>query len=249
MADSSTSVGRANSDEVVRRGQEAWSRLEAGRSWEDWLAVGEAIQVGRHRAMVEANTNQPHGSRFNSIFGEWLQETGFDTLDKGDRNRLLNCLKHHAEIQAWRLSLPANKRLQLNHPNAVWRNWQKTVVGKAAGETPGQLSPIGRLKQEIVRLEDENLQLRRAGDDLFSSKDSAADITRLIADHLLQRLTPTKVREIAKLLPDVIASRAELPRNSMRSSRRRTVEDFRRDLAAKRIETAPPVASEAEITP
>src|SRR5262245_38714382 len=79
----STSVARCNPDDIVRRGQEAWSRLQSGRSWEDWLSVGEAIQVGRHRAMFEADTNQPRGSRYDCIFGDWLRETGFDTLDKG----------------------------------------------------------------------------------------------------------------------------------------------------------------------
>jgi hypothetical protein len=243
MTDAQFPVGRSNPDEIVRRGQEAWTRLQAGRSWEDWLAVGEAIQVGRHRAMVEADTNQPRGSRFNSIFGEWLQETGFSTLDKGDRKRLLDCLEHRAAIEAWRETLPANKRLQLNHPASVWRNWQKTTAaGKAATENkPARLSPIGKLKQEVVRLEDENLQLRRAGDDLFSTKDTAADIARLLADRLLQRLWPSKVHQVLEHLKRALVERAELPREPMTTKppqrgkkRRRTVEDFRRDISAKR---------------
>jgi hypothetical protein len=243
MADTHPSVGRSNPDEIVRRGQEAWTRLQAGRSWEDWLAVGEAIQVGRHRAMVEADTNQPRGSRFNSIFGEWLQETGFSTLDKGDRKRLLDCLEHRAAIEAWRETLPANKRLQLNHPASVWRNWQKaTVAGKAASK-PAQLSPIGKLKQEVVRLEDENLQLRRAGDDLFSSKDTAADIARLIADRLLQRLSPSKVQQVLDHLRQVVTERAELPREPMtlptRRKKHRTIEDFQRGVAKRRAEATP----------
>src|SRR5262249_16934386 len=148
------------------RGQEAWSRLQTGQSWEDWLAIGEAIQVGRHHAMVDANTNQPRGSRYDSIFGEWLRKTGFDTLDKGDRKRLLDCLEHCAEIEAWRQTLPATRRLQLNHPSSVWRNWQATTIAgrTTTSEKPAKLSPIGRLKQEVVRLEEENLQLRRVGD-------------------------------------------------------------------------------------
>jgi hypothetical protein len=234
------SVDRVNPDEIVRRGQEAWSRLQAGRSWEDWLAVGEAIQVGRHQAMAEANTNQPRGSRYDSIFGDWLRETGFETLDKGVRKRLFDCLSHRAEIEGWLQALPEHRRLQLNHPNAVWRNWQKTIAAsKAVSEKSVQLSPIAKLKQEVVRLEDENFQLRRAGDDLFSSKDSATDIARLIADRLLQRLSANKVRQVVGLLPQVLADRAQLPREPMKPSKRgkkdrRTIEDFWRDIAAKR---------------
>src|SRR5262245_20454288 len=239
-ASETTSVGWSDPDDIVRRGQEAWSRLQSGRSWEDWLSVGEAVQVGRHRAMVEADTNQPRGSRYESIFGDWLRETGFDTLDKADRKRLFNCLEHRSEIEAWRQTLATNKRLLLNHPASVWRNWQKaTVAGKATTNRTAQLSPIAKLKQEVVRLEDENLQLRRAGDDLFSSRDSAADIARLIADRLLQRLSPPKIRQVLEQLSQVVTERAELPREPMAAvarrgkKQRRTVEAFQREIAAK----------------
>lgn len=243
-------VGPSNPDEIIRRGQEAWSRLQAGRAWEDWLAVGEAIQVGRHHAMIEANTNRPRGSRYDAIFGDWLRQTGFDTLDKGDRKRLLDCWEHRAEIEAWRQTLPTNKRLLLNHPSSVWRNWRKaTVAGKeAAAEKPARLSPISEYKQEIVRLEDENLQLRRAGDDLFCPQDTAADIARLIADRLLQRLSPAKVLAILEHLPRIVAARAELPHEPMpapptrrkQSKKRRTIEDFQRDIASRRAGEATP---------
>jgi hypothetical protein len=241
MTDSPVSVGPSNPDDIVRRGQEAWSRLQAGRSWEDWLAVGEAIQVGRRRAMIEANTNQPRGSRYDSMFGDWLQETSFDSLDKSDRKRLLDCLEHRAEIEAWRQTLPANKRLQLNHPTSVWRNWQRaTVTGRAAVEKPARLSPVGKLKQEVVRLEDENLQLRRAGDDLFSSKDTVVDIARLLADRLLQRLSPEKARQVIERLPEMFAERVGLRRDAMRPApptqrnRRHTSEDFQCDLGGRK---------------
>jgi hypothetical protein len=238
---------QVNSDEVIRRGQEAWSRL--GRSWQDWLAVGEAIRVGRHRAMLEASTNRPSGARYESIFGDWLRETGFAALDKGVRKRLLGCLEHCDAIEAWRQTLPENKRQLWNHPNTVWRHWQtSTVVGKATAEKPAQLSPVAKLKREVVRLEDENLQLRRAGDDLFSSRDSAADIARLIADRLLQRLSPPKVRQVLEQLSQVVTERAELPREPMTAEspkrdkkQRRTIEAFQRAMAAKRksAEAAP----------
>jgi hypothetical protein len=230
---------QVNPDEVIRMGQEAWSRL--GRSWQDWLAVGEAIRIGRHRAMLAANTNRPSGARYESIFGDWLRETGFAALDKGVRKRLLDCLEHCHTIEAWRQTLPENKRQLLNHPNTIWRHWQKaTVAGKATADRAAQISPISKLKQEIVRLEDENLQLRRAGDDLFSPLDSAADIARLIADRLLQRLSPPKVRQVLEQLSQVVTERAELPREPMtaeaprRSKKpRRTVEAFQREIAAK----------------
>jgi hypothetical protein len=191
--------------------------------------------------MIEADTNQPCGARFNSIFGLWLKETGFDALDKSDRKRLLHCLEHRTELETWRGTLPANKRVLLNHPASVWRNWQKaTVTGKATAEKAARLSPVAKLKQVVAHLEDENLQLRRAGDDLFSPRDSAADIARLIADRLLTRLSPPKVRQVLEQLAQVVTERAELPREPMAAEPskrgkkpRRTVEDFQRDVAAR----------------
>jgi hypothetical protein len=233
------------SDPIIREGQEAWSRLVARErhTWDDWKAVGEALRVGRHRAMLEAGTNEPTGSRYNDVFGQWLKATGFDAVDKAARSYLFECLEHLAEIETWRQALPIVRRLELNHPKSVLFHWRRSLA-PAADNAVG-LSPVAQLKQTIARLENENYQLRSAGNDLFSAGDSAANIARLLADLLLQRLSPAKVRQIVGLLPDVIAERAKLQRDSMNSptrskKRRRTVEDFRRDLTAKRTEIIQP---------
>jgi hypothetical protein len=86
-------------------------------------------------------------------------------------------------------------------------------------------------------LENENHVLRRAGDDLFTATDTAIDITRLLADRLL-RVTPSKAKQILELLPELYAERlAETPHDKARPhkrTKRRTVEDFQRDLAARK---------------
>src|SRR5262245_49045884 len=134
-------VGLANSDEIIRNGQEAWSRLKTERSREDWFAVAEAIQEGRRIAMIRASTNQPRGALYDSIFGDWLKEKSFNAIDKGDRKRLLDCLAHRAEIETWLATLPANKRLQVNHPNTIWRGWKKMTV---KADNPTQLSHFAK---------------------------------------------------------------------------------------------------------
>ena len=208
-------VGLANPDEIIRSGQEAWTRLKTERCREDWFAVAEAIQEGRRVAMIGAKTNQPRGSLYDSVFGDWLKEKGFDAIDKGDRKRLLDCLAHRSEIETWLATLPAKKRLRVNHPNTIWRGWKKTTVKATKNST--QLSHLAKLRQEVVRLEEENRHFRSAGDDLFSVHDSAADITWLLADRL-SRLSPTKVRQVVDSLPQVVADRSkkrpvEHPRN------------------------------------
>jgi hypothetical protein len=44
-------------DEVIRRGQEAMGRKR--RSYEDWLLIAEALQVGRTEVMRTIHTNKP----------------------------------------------------------------------------------------------------------------------------------------------------------------------------------------------
>jgi len=227
-----TRVGRANPDPIILRGQEAWARLRQELAWEDWLAVGEALRLGRHLAMLEARTNEPSGKRYQAIYGDWLRQNGFDEIDKGDRSRLFDCLENLSAIHGWRQTLPLNQRVRLNHPNSIWRNWQKS---KTTVDT--RPSPTAKYKDEIVRLEDENSRLRRAGDELFLPQDTATDIARLLADRLL-RLTPSKARQILELLPELYAKRsAETPHDKARPrarTKRRTVEDFQRDLAARK---------------
>jgi hypothetical protein len=218
----------------VTRGQEAWGRLK--KSLDDWFAVAEALQHGQHVAMLEAHTNEPSGKRFQVIMGEWLCLTGFNEIDKGVRSRLLNCLKHRAAIEAWHATLPSNKHQQLNHPNTVWRTWQKSTVTGNATITP-RPSPVTKYKDEIAHLENENHALRRARDDLFAATDAAIDIARLFADRLV-RLTPTKAKQILELLPELYAERAaeSLHDKARPRSRkkRRSIEDFQRDVAAKK---------------
>ena len=231
-----TRVGPANPDSIILRGQEAWARLRQELAWEDWLAVGEALRLGRHLAMLEARTNEPSGKRYQAIYGDWLRQNGFDEIDKGDRSRLFDCLENLSAIHGWRQTLPLNQRVRLNHPNSIWRNWQKsTIAGQTTVDT--RPSPTAKYKDEIARLENENHLLRRAGDDLFTATDVAIDIARLLADRLV-RLTPSKAKQILELLPQLYAKgSAETAHDKARPrarTKRQTVEDFQRDLAARK---------------
>ena len=55
-------------DRIVRQGTAAWKRLKKDKSWTDWLAVGEALQVGRELAMYQAGTNEPSGKGYSQEF-------------------------------------------------------------------------------------------------------------------------------------------------------------------------------------
>ena len=82
--------------EIVRRGQAAMQRLRRG--FDDWMAIAEALQIGRAEVMSAVHTNQPTGKRYEKAMADWLLARSFHLIDKGTRNRLLECLKHRADI-------------------------------------------------------------------------------------------------------------------------------------------------------
>ena len=77
-------------NDKVRMGQEAMARKR--RAWADWVAIGEALQVGRAEVMRETHTNQPTGRRYEKTMAEWLVANGFKEIDKGVRCRPIGSL-------------------------------------------------------------------------------------------------------------------------------------------------------------
>jgi hypothetical protein len=191
------------SDEIVRRGQEALRRI--GRNWEDWLAIAEALQVGRAEVMGVVHTNQPTGKRYAKAMADWLLARGFHVIDKGTRTRVLECLEHRTEIEKWRETLTEGERLQLNHPDAVLRKWKAKTVPDP--DKPKKPSAMAKLKESVARLEEENHRMRteieRGGGDLWNKDDRPEDI----ADIMLTKLSSAKAERVAcvilaKLSPD-----------------------------------------------
>jgi hypothetical protein len=151
--------------DLVQRGKDAWERLKKeSRDFDDWMRVGEALKIGRALASN------------NDAMTRWIDEHGFRDIDKSDRVKLLKVTEKRAEIEDWRANLTANKRLRLNHPATVWRNWPGSK--KQSASAPNQAKPakpkarppgvsqkekpsaeldegIRQLKQELEELEDD----------------------------------------------------------------------------------------------
>ena len=185
--------------EIVRLGQEAMARKR--RAWDDWLAIATALQVGRTDIMRELHTNEPHGRRFEKAMGEWLLAYGFKEIDKGTRSRLLECLKHKVEIEAWRSRLTAAEQFTFGHPDTVLRKWKASTVVPDPSAPP-RVSPVQKLKDSVVALHEENDRMRReierGGGDLWSAEDRAQDIAMVILSKLTKRKAETVARAILK---------------------------------------------------
>jgi hypothetical protein len=147
-----------NSQRVVNAGREAWRSLKADETFEKWIAIGRAIEIGRGEIMRLLHTNRPAGAQWSRTFGDWLAQNGFDEIDKGARSRLQNVIDNLPAIEAWRQNMGLTQRLRLNHPTVVWQNWQRAqTVTKPTGEAPAP----NRKDAEIVRLQEELDAARR----------------------------------------------------------------------------------------
>jgi hypothetical protein len=183
--------------EKVRSGQEAMSRL--CRTWDDWTAIGEALQIGQTEAMRAVGTNQPSGFRYEKAMGEWLLANGFKEIDKATRSRLLECVRHQNEIETWRARLTQEERFRFNHPNTVIRKWKAAAVA-TNGNAPRKASNTTKLKESIIALSEQNHRLKRevdaGGGDLWTCNDKAEEIAAV----MLAKLSPTKAKRVAETI-------------------------------------------------
>jgi hypothetical protein len=165
-----TRAEASDRETYIRRGQDAWKRHKADATWTDWLAIAEALDIGRAEVMVAAGTNKPEGSAYNKRFGDWLKQYGFDDIDKGDRSRLFDILKNRPAIEEWRATLPRSDRLRTNAPSTVWRKWQASLKPTPEGGRTNQTSQ----QSQLSKAKAENEQLRAHVAELEAAREAAA---------------------------------------------------------------------------
>ena len=210
--------------QCIRRGQEAWKRHKGDADWLDWLAIGDAHIIGREDAMRDAKTNQPVGSAYNIAFGKWLKRTGFDDLDKSDRNRLFEVMEHRAEIEAWRATLTMTERLRLKHPSSVLRKWKAKTQPKKPGDAPLQgaakaVGDVPKLQQEIESLREHIKELEAAREP--PKQDDFSVIPNLAASRLLDEiLKQGQSADYAIALADYLHSFAEKEKEAPKAKRK-----------------------------
>ena len=185
-----------DAERVVERGRQTSKSLRNDETFEKSIAIGRAIEIGRNETMRLLHSDRPAGARWSRVFGAWLAENGFDEIDKGVRSRLQNCLDNLPAIEMWRQNIGLGQRLQLNHPNAVWRKWQ------AAKETPkgadrSTSPPPNRKDMEIVRLQEE---LDAANKSCARSSANAATSPKAATGHGTTRPTRSPPR-CSRLIP------------------------------------------------
>lgn len=163
--------------EIIRIGEEAVRAVR--QTFERWLEVARALEIGRHWAMSEAGTNQPAGRGYNEAFRTWLKRHPiFDEIKESTRTWLYKCYQHRHDILKWREQRGVGEIARYNYPETVFKRWERAtdpevaIAKKEADDKPQKPSPtqlqrelgaaqahIAELEGTIVRLNDERARL------------------------------------------------------------------------------------------
>jgi hypothetical protein len=169
--------------------------------FEDWMAIAEALEVGRTESMRAAHTNVPQGKRYERVMGDWLRSHSFYVIDKSTRTHLLECLRYRAEIDRWRATLTETERFRFNHPHTVLRKWRAATPIPANESKP---SPMAKLKAVNIELQQKlyraERELSAGGGDLWTPNDTPDDIAAIMVDKLSQYKAERVARAILKTL-------------------------------------------------
>jgi hypothetical protein len=196
-------LGDANDERKEKAAAEAADRIRRGQHWLDWMFIAEGLEVGRHKAMRRAGTDDIRNPKYKKAFNEWMRDRPWARdLDPPTRNHLFWCLDYRNEIEQWRETLAANERARLNHPTAMKRRYEATRrEGPGKDVAPGvRETRAQKMEREVERLSGEVETWRRraeADGSLFDLKrDSVANIARVIAE----RMSPGRLKALQQAL-------------------------------------------------
>jgi hypothetical protein len=113
---------------TIRTGVECWQAIGRAESFEAWVKIGKALQIGRDYSLKTTGANRPMGQIYCKAFGAWLAKCGFNGIEKTVRSAALDLVEHLAEIEAWRLTLSEKRRRQLKHPLSNVAAWRKATA-------------------------------------------------------------------------------------------------------------------------
>jgi hypothetical protein len=109
---------------------ECWQAIGRAESFEAWVKIGKALQIGRDYSLKTTGANRPEGRRYCAAFSLWVEAHGFSGMQKSLRSVCIDLAENSDAITAWRNGLPERQRRRLNSPLAVTRRW-KAATGQS----------------------------------------------------------------------------------------------------------------------
>lgn len=134
--------------EVIEKGERAAERV--GRStFDDWLAVGQALAELQTAAMKIANTNKPNGRRFNDAWATAVARRApkLAAIDSATRSQAVWMCRNAEEVCAWHSKLEPKYQQRLNHPCSVARKFH-SKESPARPQRPGLRDTVRQLQEQ-----------------------------------------------------------------------------------------------------
>ena len=203
-------------DPITQIGSDSWQQW-GDRISAAWQKAVEAI-VETGQLLIDAKADLKHGT-FEAMVRcrlPFTPSTARRLMAIAEHPIISNRAHAHVLPPSWGTlyeltKLPSPLLAARIKDRSITPGLERKDVPKLRDEEPPHLTvngqPVGRpptrsqkLAQANAQLQEDLERFRRAGDDLFSPSDSAADIARLLAARLL-RVTPSKAGEVLKQLP------------------------------------------------
>jgi hypothetical protein len=140
-------VARFLEARTIKAGVECWQAIGRAESFEAWVKIGKALQIGRDYSLKATGANRPMGQIYCKAFSAWIAKHGFERMAKSTRSVTIELAENIEAIEAWRNTLPERQRKRLVHPLSVTRRWRAATAqgnGKCPQDTYGaRQSPRG----------------------------------------------------------------------------------------------------------
>jgi hypothetical protein len=130
---------------IVAEGRAALARIKdhSRRLFEDYLAIGAALLIGRSECLKLAGSNSLQTPAYRTHWRRWLDQHGFGDMEAGERIKTMWLAENKAEIIRWRDGLSEASRRCANHPGAIFAHMK-------AGTEPAPRGPKKKQPPHVV---------------------------------------------------------------------------------------------------
>lgn len=140
--------------------QQAWERIRTRthQLWDDWVLIGDALEIGRTEAIYTSQAKGPSGQRYSRAFSAWLKSNGFEDLHETTRAHLLKIMDEFDAVDAWRDTLDEDKWQKWNHPSTVWQHFNAWKRREGKQDKPPRQTQ--RAANVVLQAENDSLNQR-----------------------------------------------------------------------------------------
>jgi hypothetical protein len=186
--------------EQIEAGRLAWGSLK--KTFELWVTIGKAITVLWEKAERAKAAGGPR--KRGMTFKDLLEREGFN-MQPATAARLLQIVKPEIlpKVVAWHETLTDQQKIDWAGPGSIFNHCPVFKKPKSIDpEAEPVLSPMEKLKQANVLLQEENHCLKQnSGDtEYFKPSDTANDV----AQTLLRIFSTSKAEAIARKLLELL---------------------------------------------